>query len=92
MGKSGRKFWEKQNGGNIKRRMPDHRRGVEDQHFFIGILQLKARLKRWTSLLLLASMFFVVWFAGQISMPQSDNVTVGIVEQTERMEKKCWNI
>lgn len=23
---------------------------------------------------------FVVWFAGQISMPQSDNVTVGIVE------------
>ena len=25
-------------------------------------------------------MFFVVWFAGQISMPQSDNVTVGIVE------------
>ena len=43
-------------------------------------LQLKARLKRGTSLLLLASMFFVVWFAGQISMPQSDNVTVGIVE------------
>ena len=25
-------------------------------------------------------MLFVVWFAGQISMPQSDNVTVGIVE------------
>ena len=43
-------------------------------------LQLKAWLKRGTSLLLLASMFFVVWFAGQISMPQSDNVTVGIVE------------
>ena len=41
---------------------------------------MKARLKRGTSLLLLASMFFVVWFAGQISMPQSDNVTVGIVE------------
>ena len=42
-------------------------------------LQLKAWLKRGTSLLLLVSMLFVVWFAGQISMPQSDNVTVGIV-------------
>lgn len=30
--------------------------------------------------MLLVSMLFVVWFAGQISMPQSDNVTVGIVE------------
>ena len=43
-------------------------------------LQLKARLKRGTSLQLSPYMFFVVWFAGQISMPQSDNVTVGIVE------------
>ena len=42
-------------------------------------LQLKAWLKRGTSLLLLAAMLLVVWLAGQISMPQSDNVTVGVV-------------
>lgn len=42
-------------------------------------LQLKAWLKRGTSLLLLAAMLLVVWLAGQISIPQSDNVTVGVV-------------
>lgn len=54
--------------------------GGRSAFFYWYFLQLKAWLKRGTSLLLLASMFFVVWFAGQISMPQSDNVTVGIVE------------
>ena len=54
--------------------------GGRSAFFHWYFLQLKAWLKRGTSLLLLASMFFVVWFAGQISMPQSDNVTVGIVE------------
>lgn len=42
-------------------------------------LQLKAWLKRGTSLLLLAAMLLVVWLAGQISIPQSDNVMVGVV-------------
>lgn len=60
--------------------MPDHRRGWKISIFHWYFLQLKAWLKRGTSLLLLVSMLFVVWFAGQISMPQSDNVTVGIVE------------
>lgn len=80
-------LWAKAAGnfGNAERR--EHKKGgrltiggLENQHFSLVFLQLKAWLKRGTSLLLLVSMLFVVWFAGQISMPQSDNVTVGIVE------------
>ena len=81
-------LWAKAAGnfGNAERR--EHKKGgrltiggVGKSAFFHWyFLQLKAWLKRGTSLLLLVSMLFVVWFAGQISMPQSDNVTVGIVE------------
>lgn len=81
-------LWAKaaENFGNAERR--EHKKGgcltiggVGRSAFFHWyFLQLKAWLKRGTSLLLLVSMLFVVWFSGQISMPQSDNVTVGIVE------------
>lgn len=81
-------LWAKAAGNFGKAERREHKKGGcltiggggRSAFFHWYFLQLKAWLKRGTSLLLLASMFFVVWFAGQISMPQSDNVTVGIVE------------
>lgn len=87
--KSGRKFWKTQNGGNIKRRTPDHRR-LENQHFSLVFLQLKAWLKRGTSLLLLVSMLFVDGLPDVCwrPMPQSDNVTVDRGAETGRARKE----